>query len=113
MMVGLEFPQVIREGRIEEWALSQSKSAELLLLACCMTQTGTHQTESDTVRCLSTDCRSQSVSQSVASDVSLISSITSGETRTLGSGRELTRLVRVQVGHLLFPTIYIVYLPFR
>jgi len=39
MMVGLEFPQVIREGRIEEWALSQSKSAELLLLACCMTQT--------------------------------------------------------------------------
>jgi hypothetical protein len=49
MMVGLEFPQVIREGRIEEWALSESKSAELLLLACCMTQTDTHQTESDTV----------------------------------------------------------------
>jgi hypothetical protein len=36
MMVGLEFPQVIREGRIEEWALSQSKSAELLLLAWCL-----------------------------------------------------------------------------
>jgi len=51
--------------------------------------------------------------QSVASDVSLIYSVTSGEARTLESGRELKRLVRVQVGYLLLPTTYIVQLHFR
>jgi hypothetical protein len=53
LVVGLEFPQVVSEGRIEERALAESKSAELLLLACCMTQTATYQIGSDNVWCLS------------------------------------------------------------
>jgi hypothetical protein len=52
VVVGFEFPQVVSEGRIEERTLAQTESAELLLLACCMTQTGTDQIGSDSVWCL-------------------------------------------------------------
>lgn len=53
VMVGLQFPQMVSEGRIQERSLAKRKRAELLLLACCKTQKGTHQIGSDNVWCLS------------------------------------------------------------
>jgi hypothetical protein len=35
VVVGLEFPEMVREGRVQERPLAQRKRAELLLLACC------------------------------------------------------------------------------